>query len=138
MALVSATSKHGSVYPAVRAGYALVSARLFTIDAARPTLTLVSSSIAGRGTTFSFKAVALSAVSFQCRLNRTASSAATAGVQPVPGSALLPAWGTAVPCASPAVLSSLHTAADEACASAAVFVAASSLGMSTPFTHGQP
>jgi len=80
-----------------------VSARLFTVDATRPTLTLVSSSASGRGATFIFKAVALSPVTFQCRLDRTASSAATAGVQPVPGSALLPAWGTSLPCASPAV-----------------------------------
>ena len=88
--------------PACPAGYALVSARLFTVGATRPTLTLTSASASGRGASFAFKAAALSPVAFQCTLDRTASSAATAGVRPVPGSALLPAWGTPVPCASPA------------------------------------
>ena len=87
-----------------------MSARLFTVDATRPVLTLVSASASGRGATFAFKAADVAPVTFQCKLDRTASSAVTAGVRPVPGSTLLPAWGTAVPCASPAVRASMKPA----------------------------
>ena len=89
--------------PCVCAGYALVSAQLFTVDATRPVPTLTSAAAAGRGATFAFKATDVTPVTFQCQLDRADASAASADVQPVPGSTLLPSWNTTVPCGSPAV-----------------------------------
>ena len=85
------------------AGYALISAQLFTVDATRPVTTLTSASASGRGATFAFKATDVTPVTFKCQLVRADASAATAAVQPVPGSALLPSWNATVPCGSPAV-----------------------------------
>ena len=85
------------------AGYALVSAQLFTVDATRPVPTLTTASASGRGATFAFKATDVTPVTFQCQLERADASSSTAGVQPVPSSMLLPAWNTTVPCGSPAV-----------------------------------
>lgn len=87
------------------AGYALFSERLFSVDATAPVLALGATTISGRSASFAFSARDNGAVAFACSLERNASSSATAGVLPVPGSPPLLGWGVAAACASPAVRS---------------------------------
>ena len=87
-----------------RAGYALQTSQLFTVDGTPPTIRVLSFAVAARTASLVFTGVDSSTVSFQCKLSRVASSAVTAATPLVPSDPPV-VLGQYQLCASPVVSS---------------------------------